>query len=485
MESGYKATKTRKVVIESISTEIVRRQRNFFNSGSTRPVSFRIEQLKLLRRVIQEHENEIMDALKGDLSKPRLEGYISEIAFTYQEIDHTLHNIRRWVKPEKVKTPLIYQPAVSRIYQEPYGVTLIIGPWNYPFQLVVAPLVAAIAAGNTAILKPSSMTPNTSRLLKRLIESHFDSSFITVVEGGADITTMLLRERFDYIFFTGGTIVGKIVMEAATRNLTPVTLELGGKSPAIVAKDADLDIAAKRIAWGKYMNAGQTCIAPDYLLVHESVKEILIEKIRGQINTFYGSDPSASPDYARIINEKHFDRLVNLMQTGRTITGGKVNRGERFIAPTVIDSVSLKDPIMQEEIFGPLLPVLTFNTFEDLLAVMRSQEKPLALYVFTNDARFESRIMLEVPAGGAVVNDVIVHIANPHLPFGGVGESGMGAYHGKTGFDTFTHKKSVMKRGTLADVPFRYPPYPEKGLWFMKSLFKDSAAFRLLRRLVM
>jgi len=349
--------------------------------------------------------------------------------------------------------------AKGYIYPEPYGLALIIAPWNYPFQLMLSPLVGAMAAGNCAILKPSEVSPHSSRAINEIISNNFDSSYISVIEGGIEESQALLAEKFDYIFYTGSTNVGKIVMSAAAQHLTPVTLELGGKSPCIAEPELNIDIAAKRIIWGKYFNAGQTCIAPDYLLVNKSIKARLIARIKEYIAEFYGEEPALSPHYARIINERHFDRISGLMDEGEIIAGGQTDRDERYIAPTVIDEITLTSKIMQEEIFGPILPILEYEDLQEAVNIINSKPKPLALYLFTNDKKKQEKVLKETSSGGVCINDTIFHLTPPDLPFGGVGDSGMGCYHGKYSFNTFTHNKSAFKQTVLYDLKFRYPPY--------------------------
>jgi aldehyde dehydrogenase (NAD+) len=371
-----------------------------------------------------------------------------------------------------VRTPAIQWPASSAIHPEPYGVCLIVAPWNYPFQLAVAPLIAAIAAGNCAVVKPSELAPLTSATLDRILRQAFNPSHVAVVEGDSSVSRALLDEPFDKIFFTGSTRVGKIVMKAAARHLTPVTLELGGKSPCIVADDAHLPLAARRIAWGKFINAGQTCVAPDYLLVQENVKDELLAGIEASIRTFYGENPAKSADYARIINRGHFDRLVALLKTGPIRTGGNTDAQDRYIAPTVLDPVCWNDPIMGEEIFGPLLPVISFSSLNEAVEAVKTRPAPLALYFFGNSKAAREKVIGGISFGGGCVNDTLVHLGSPHLPFGGVGQSGMGSYHGKAGFDAFSHRKSVLKRGAFPDAPVRYPPFSQWKTWLAKRLLR-------------
>ncbi len=435
---------------------LVKKQREYFQTGETKNLSFRISNLKKLKLAIKKYENQIIEALNKELNKSAFESYATEIGLVYEEINQAVKYLRKWDKPEKVKTPITHFGSSSYIYREPYGLTLIISPWNYPFQLALAPLIGAISAGNCAIIKPSELTPNVSQVIRELIEESFDDEYIAVVEGGVDESTALLQERFDYIFFTGSIPVGKKVYEAAAKFLTPVTLELGGKSPAIVHKDANLQLAAKRIVWGKYLNAGQTCIAPDFLIVHKIVKNKLIEYIKSYIQSFYGPDASNNENYARIVNERHFDRLTVFLEDGRILSGGRTNRDKLFIEPTVIDQINRELPIMQEEIFGPLLPIIEYEELTEMIKTVKEQPKPLALYFFSQDKDLQNEIIDKIPFGGGCINDTVYHFASPNLPFGGIGKSGMGSYHGKSSFELFSHKKSILKQTTLFDLPFRY-----------------------------
>jgi aldehyde dehydrogenase (NAD+) len=447
---------------ESTITEVVSRQRNFFREGKTKDIPFRIRQLNVLRKAIRRNEKRILDSLWADLRKPPLEGYGAEIAFPVREINHVSSNLRAWAEPVKVTTELIDFPATSSIYSEPLGVVLIIGPWNYPFQLLLAPLVGAIAAGNCAILKPSEIAPHASSVIAGIIRENFDPSFLAVVEGGPQETQTLISGRFDYIFFTGGTNIGKIVMKAASEHLTPVTLELGGKSPCIVDNDIQIDYTASRIVWGKFINAGQTCVAPDYVLVHRAIKGQLIEKMVTRLREFYGEDPSKSPDYGRIISDRHFVRLCQLLQEGEIIIGGSTNADGRYIAPTIIDKVTLEHRVMQEEIFGPILPVIDWDDLAEAISIVNKQPKPLALYFFSKNKKNQERVLRETSSGGVSINDTVSYEVSSSLPFGGVGASGMGNYHGKASFDTFSHKKSVLNKSFLLDIRVRYPPYKRK-----------------------
>ncbi|MEM8829169.1 MAG: aldehyde dehydrogenase [Cyanobacteria bacterium P01_G01_bin.19] len=446
--------------------ETIELQRKFFATGKTKDVDFRREQLKKLKAAIKENSQAILDALHADLHKPEFEGYF-ELAVT-QEIDYVLKHLKSWVKPKKVKAPLTQFPASARIYPEPLGIALIIGPWNYPFSLMISPLIGAIAAGNCAVLKPSEIASHTSKVLTRIIEATFESEYISVFEGGVDVSTQLLAEKFDHIFFTGGTRVGKIIMAAAAKNLTPVTLELGGKSPCIVDRDVDLKTAAKRITWGKFINAGQICIAPDYLLVDKAIKSDLLTEIKNCLHDFYGDDPASSPDFARIINDKQFDRLSGLLGKGDILVGGETRASDRYIAPTVIDNVTFDDPVMEEEIFGPILPVLGYEDLDRAIASINSRPKPLALYIFSRNKDLQNKVLHSTSSGGVCINDTVMQVGVNQLPFGGVGDSGIGSYHGVASFNTFSHHKSVLKKSFFLELDWRYAPYAEKVEQFKK-----------------
>ncbi len=452
--------------------QIVRSQRDFFNTGVTKELKFRQAQLKLLAEITEKNDQKILDALKADMQKPAIEAYGSEVLITLAEIKFALKHLKAWTKPQKVPTPLSQFIASSYIYTEPVGVVLIISPWNYPYHLAIAPVIGAIAAGNCAIIKPSEHAPHTSALLAEIIGKYFDPGFLTVVEGEAQSSQALLAEKFDHIFFTGGTEIGKIVMMAAAKQLTPVTLELGGKSPAIIDADCDLDLAAKRMIWGKFYNAGQTCIAPDYLLVQESVKTMVLAKIKHYIQEFYGDNPQKSADYARIINERQFDRLVSLLENQtQIIIGGQSDRASLYIAPTVIEINDPRTKIMEDEIFGPILPVLSYKNLNEAIAFVNSKPKPLALYFFSKNKQNQEQIIQEISFGGGCINDAIMHLSSPELPFGGIGNSGIGSYHGKASFDTFSHRKSILKKSFLFDLKWRYPPY-KISFEFMKKILK-------------
>lgn len=439
--------------------QVIATQRRFFTSGRTRDISFRVAQLKRLLEIIEANDARIVEALRADMHKPPLEAYASEIAVVKNETRHAIRHLARWARRTRIMTPPPLWPAHSYQIPEPLGVVLIIAPWNYPFHLAFAPLVGALAAGNCAVIKPSELAPHTAALMRELITSAFDPGLITVVEGEVETARALLAERFDYIFFTGSTVVGRVVMEAAARHLTPVTLELGGKSPCIVDRDVHPARAAKRIAWAKFFNAGQTCVAPDYLLVDRVVKPVFMDALLHWIRTFYGADPAQSTDYARIINDGHFQRLSRLMGEGEIIIGGRTDAAQRYIAPTVIDRVRPEHPVMQEEIFGPILPVIAYDDLAEAIAFVNERPKPLALYFFSNNRANQARIIRETTSGGVCINDAMVHVASHTLPFGGVGASGMGAYHGRASFTTFSHAKGVVHNTLALDVFLRYIPY--------------------------
>ena len=449
----------------------IEKQKEFFKTNKTKDISFRMLYLFKLKEVIQNKEEKILEALKKDLGKSDFEAYTSEVGFVLKSLDYTLKNIRNWAKTKKVRRPIFMPISKSYVKYEPHGTVLIIGPFNYPFQLIMEPLIGALAAGNTAIIKPSDKTPETVEILREIIEEVFDKEHVDVVTGNREAVSELIHSDFDYIFFTGSVPVGKIVMEAASKNLTPVTLELGGKSPAIVHKDADIEKAAARIAWGKYYNAGQTCIAPDYIYVHEDVKDRLLEGLIKEIVDFYGVEPLKSPDYGRIINHKEFNRLSDLIDEKKLYFGGEKIEEKLKISPTILTNVTWDDDVMQEEIFGPILPVLTYNKISEVVNIIKDKPRPLSLYLFTEDKNLQKKIEDEVPFGGGCINDTISHVSSPRLPFGGTGNSGIGSYHGEESFITFSHKKSMMKKSTKFDIRYIYPPYKGK-LGFIKKIMK-------------
>lgn len=440
---------------------IVAAQRAYFASGATLPLTARRTALEALLREVTAREGQLLQALKDDLNKSPFEGYMTEVGLVRDELRFHLKHLARWTRPRRTPTPLAQFPARSCVLSEPYGVALVLAPWNYPIQLALEPLTGALSAGNCAVVKPSAYAPAASAALAELIGAALPPELAAVVEGGRAENQSLLDQTFDYIFFTGGVEVGRQVMEKAAKNLTPVTLELGGKSPCIVTKSADLRLAARRIAFGKLLNAGQTCVAPDYLLVERPVKGALVAALEQEIAGFLGTDPLSNPDYPKIINEKHFHRLTSLLEGTHILAGGQWADGR--IAPTLVDGVSGDAPLMQEEIFGPILPVLTFDDLEEVLDFVSARPNPLALYLFTRDREAERLILSRLSFGGGCVNDTVIHLATPHMPFGGVGSSGMGGYHGKASFDTFSHQKSVVKKAGWLDLPVRYHPYtPQK-----------------------
>lgn len=434
-------------------------QRKYFQTGATLPVDVRIAALRGLYGAIKKYENEIHDALKKDLGKSGFESYMCETGLVLEEISYMLKHIRRFSREKRVRTPLAQFHSRSFKKPSPYGVTLIMSPWNYPFMLTLSPLVDALAAGNTAVVKPSAYSPYTSEMIQKILSLCFETQYVAVVTGGRAENTCLLREHFDYIFFTGSQAVGKEVMRNAAEHLTPVTLELGGKSPCIVDQSANLRLAARRIVFGKYLNCGQTCVAPDYIYCHRSIKDALVKEIQHQIQTQYGEEPLHNPDYGKMINEKHFDRILGLIQKRNVVHGGGSDRNTLRIEPTVLDNVSFADPVMQEEIFGPLMPILVFDSLDEVITRINSMPHPLALYFFTSDRAAAREVTSRCGFGGGCINDTIIHLATTEMGFGGFGESGMGAYHGKTGFDTFSHYKSIVDKKTWPDLPMRYQPY--------------------------
>ena len=438
---------------------LVAKQRKYFQTGATLPVSTRITALRGLYDTISRYENEIHDALKKDLGKSGFESYMCETGLVLDEISYMLKHIRRFAREKRVRTPLAQFHSRSFKKPSPYGVTLIMSPWNYPFMLTLSPLADALAAGNTAVVKPSAYSPYTSEIIMKILSQCFDPQYVAVVTGGRAENTCLLREHFDYIFFTGSQAVGKEVMRNAAEHLTPVTLELGGKSPCIVDQSANIRLAARRIVFGKYLNCGQTCVAPDYIYCHRSVKDALVKEIKQQIQIQYGREPLHNPDYGKIINEKHFDRILGLIEERKTIHGGNSDRKALRIEPTVLDNVTFSDPVMQEEIFGPVMPILVFDSLEEVIDRINTMPHPLALYFFTSDKAAAKEITSRCGFGGGCINDTIIHLATTEMGFGGFGESGMGAYHGKTGFDTFSHYKSIVDKKTWLDLPMRYQPY--------------------------
>jgi aldehyde dehydrogenase (NAD+) len=439
-------------------TATVRRARDFFATGATRPLAFRREQLQKLSIALHQHEPALLTALQADLGKSPYQALATELGLVHAEINYALRHLARWAAPATRRTPWFVAPARGWVQPEPFGVALIIGPWNYPVLLLLSPLVSAIAAGNAVILKPSELAPRTAAALTALVAGTFLPEYITTVNGGAEVAEALLQEKFDKTFFTGSPRIGRVVMAAAARNLTPVTLELGGKCPAIICADAKVELAARRIVWGKYLNAGQTCVAPDHVRVHRNVREPFLLAMKQALLEFYGPDPRRSSDYGRIVNQKHFNRLLNYLGDGKIFHGGGNDAQELYLAPTILTDIRPDAPVMQEEIFGPVLPVLEFDDLAETIAELQAVPTPLALYLFTEDRRLEQKIISEVRSGGVCVNDVIAQMIGTSLSFGGLGESGFGAYHGRAGFDAFSHQRAVLRRGTWLDLRFRYPP---------------------------
>jgi aldehyde dehydrogenase (NAD+) len=448
--------------------DIIEAQRLFFSSGETLSIAFRQDKLRKLQTAICNYTPRIEDAIYKDFRKSNFEVYLSEIMMSLQSIKYAIKNIKSWSKAKTVKGSVLNFPSKNYILPEPLGISLIISPWNYPFLLAIDPLIAAISAGNCVVLKPSELTPYTSSVIQDMLKSVFDENYVTVIQGDISISQHLLNNRFDKIFFTGSTEVGKIIYEAASKNLTPVTLELGGKSPCIVTESANLPIAAKRIIWGKMLNAGQTCVAPDYILVHHNIKEQLIEHLKKVIVSSYGVEIKNNPDFPRIINKKHFDRLMSYLTDRQIVIGGETDVEELFISPTIIDNISWNDTLMKEEIFGPILPILIYYSLPEVLEKINHLEKPLALYMFSQNKKEIQYIQTHCHFGGGCVNDTVSHLINHRLPFGGVGYSGTGSYHGKFGFDTFSHFKSIVIRITWIDLPFKYAPYNNRRLTFFR-----------------
>ncbi|SHH52493.1 aldehyde dehydrogenase [Clostridium grantii] len=450
--------------------EIIEEHKKYYYTSKTKGIEYRIQRLSELKNSIRNNEDKIADALYMDLGKSKHEAITTEIGFTLNEIKTVMKNLKKWSKIKHSKTNLINFLGKSYTVREPFGVTLIMGPWNYPFQLVMAPLIGAIAGGNCSVIKPSELAPNTARVIEEIINETFKQNYISVVQGGIPETEALLEQRFDKIFFTGSTKVGSIVMNKAARHLTPVVLELGGKSPTIVDNTADLTKAAKRIIFGKGINSGQTCVAPDYVLVHESVKKDFYETFGKVVKNLYGEDLLTNEDYGRMINEKNYQRVKSYIGDGKLVYGGKTNDDKLHIDLTLIEVENIDKPIMKDEIFGPILPVISYSTYEELIEIIRRNPDPLAFYVFSENQKFVNRLIQDVPFGGGCINDTIMHLTNEHLPFGGRGTSGTGNYHGRYSFEAFTHEKSVLKSATFFDMPLKYPPYGGKALAFIKRL---------------
>ncbi|MEM7181340.1 MAG: aldehyde dehydrogenase [Spirochaetota bacterium] len=447
---------------------LIEAQRTFFHSNVTKDIHFRLKQLRKLLAVLKENEPLLYKAIHEDFKKSEFDTYTTELSLVYHDIKEAIQMLPKWAKKKRTRTNLVNVPGKSYIIPEPLGVCLVIGAWNYPYQLSLAPIVAAIAAGNTVVLKPSELPANTSVAMAKILNTAFEENFIKVIEGGIPETTELLSCKFDKIFFTGSTTVGKIVYQAAAKNLTPVTLELGGKSPVFVTRDADIDNSAKRIVWGKFLNSGQTCIAPDYILVESSVQEKLLGSMKSYIEKF--SYSFANENYIQIVNERNMKRLSKFIDKDKVYVGGKIHEEERFIEPTILRDVSFADKVMQEEIFGPILPVISFDSLDKAITQVKQGAKPLACYIFTNDAKIKEKILQEVSFGGGQVNDTLMHVVNYHLPFGGVGDSGIGSYHGEAGFKVFTHYKSILEKPFFGEPNLKYPPYSKNKLSWIKKI---------------
>ena len=442
--------------------ELVKNQRQFFETQQTKNIGFRKAQLKSLLSEIIKREQDVLNAMHNDFKKPVFEGMVSETGLVINELKHTIKKLNRWSAPKRVLPSLLSFPSSAKIYPEPYGTVLIISPWNYPFQLALFGLIGAIAAGNTVVLKPSELTPNTSRVIREIIETVFSTEYVCVVEGEANVAQELLAQRWDYIFFTGSNSVGKLVAKAAAEHITPCTLELGGKSPCVIDESANIKLAARRVLWGKCLNAGQTCISPDYVLIHQSVKYRFTEQFNKELANFYGDNPKGSNDFARIINDKNFNRLAKMLEGQTVLVGGDIDPAERYISPTLLDEPADDSLVMQEEIFGPILPVISYKNTEELHQKISIHGKPLAFYIFSSKKKFIKQLLNNFSFGGGAINDTNVHFANSNIRFGGVGESGYGGYHGKHSFDTFSHKKGMIQTGTWIDIPVRYAPYKGK-----------------------
>lgn len=452
-------------------SELVQSQKKYFATQQTKDISFRKNTLKKLQAELISREEEIIKALHNDFKKSEYEAVLTEISIVQSELRMAIKNMHSWSKPKRVFPSLLNFPSSAKIYKEPYGTTLIIAPWNYPYQLAFAPLIGAITAGNTVVLKPSELTPHTSKITRSIVEAVFNKNHVSVVEGGVDVSTELLAQRWDYIFFTGSVPVGKIVAKAAAEHLTPVTLELGGKSPCVIDASANIKLAAKRLVWGKFINGGQTCIAPDYILIEKSIKQEFINEFKKETFNAYGENPQNSADFPRIVNTKNFERLAAMLKDENCVLGGQTNKEDCYIAPTLIDEPSLDSEVMKSEIFGPILPIISYEDEKTINSIISKYDKPLAFYVFTSNNSFAQKLIQHFSFGGGTINDTTVHFANHRLPFGGVGESGIGSYHGKRSFDTFSHHKGVVKRGTWLDLPTRYAPYKGK-LQKLKTLMK-------------
>lgn len=453
-------------------TEVFAQQQNYFDTNKTKSVDFRIQQLKKLKKLLKENEGLLNKAIFEDFGKSSFETYITELATIYHEINLAIKHLKSWSKPKRVISNLANFPSRSYVFPEPLGNTLIIGAWNYPYQLSLVPVVASLAAGNTVILKPSELPQQTSAIMAKLINENFPSNYFRVIEGGIKESSVLLEQKFDKIFFTGSTAVGKIVYQAAAKHLTPVTLELGGKSPTFILKDCNIKLTAQRIVWAKFLNAGQTCVAPDYILVDKSIEDKILKALKKEIKKYHNKEISDKSNYLKIINSSHFDRLHQLIDQDKVYHGGQSDLENRTIEPTILHNINFEDKIMEDEIFGPILPVISFSNLEEVIHKVKKRPKPLACYIYSSSKKSALKLIQEISFGGGAINDSIMQLSNSRLPFGGVGSSGMGSYHGKTGFDTFSHFKSILKKSNLIELPIKYPPYSKFKLKLLKFILE-------------
>jgi aldehyde dehydrogenase (NAD+) len=450
---------------------IIRKQESYFNSGVTLDTGFRLNALRKIRELLRQYDEEFNEALRADLGKHPFETFASEHGLAIQELGIMIRNLKKWSRPQRAYTPLVHWLARSYYLNQPFGRVLIISPWNYPFQLLFMPLIGAIAAGNCVLAKPSRHAAHTTELMQKIISDNFDPGFIHIIKGGSEVNRLVLEQQFDYIFFTGSTNVGKKVMEAASRHLTPVSLELGGKSPVIIEPDSSPSLAARRIMWGKLLNAGQSCLAPDYLLVHKDISASLVVEMKNYLDKAYKGDIKSNGDYARIINRETAEKLAGLMQNRTILLGGDYDIDKKYISPTVVRITDMDDELMQEEIFGPILPIVEYENLDEAIKIIRSKPRPLSLYIFTRSSKVQQKIIRSTQSGTGGINETVVHFINPYLPFGGVGKSGMGRYHGKYSFQTFSYKRSFLDKSTWIDIPLRYPPYDRK-MWLIKALIR-------------
>ncbi len=468
--SQYNPASPDPTAVKETIARVLDAQRTYFAAGHTLPQHAREEQLRSFLAAVQKHESDIIDALREDMGRSSMEAYLSEVGYVTGEIRTALKSVGKWMRPKKMFAPLAAAPSRSALHSQPLGLTLIVGPWNYPVQLALAPVVGAVAAGNVCVVKPSELAPASSAVVKAIIDEAFDERWVAAIEGGLETSQALLEHRWDHIFFTGGTEVGRIYAKAGAEHLSRVTLELGGKSPTIVTESADLDVAAKRIAWGKWFNTGQTCIAPDYILAHSSIRKALVEKIAAAATEFYGEDPQKSADYGRIINDRHFKRVSSLIDADKVAHGGQTDAADRYIAPTILTDITLDDRVMGEEIFGPLLPVMDYSSMDEVIDTVARRPNPLALYLFTTNPADEKLVLDRISFGGGCINNTLLHFSDHKLPFGGVGTSGLGAYHGHHSFEAFSHKKGILKTANFIDPSVKYPPYDEKKARILRKL---------------